>query len=108
MTCTRREKISPGVLLKKKNPKILDGPIYLGVSKLGESGVDILIICKCHEQDILDMGRYLNREVLLIFYNNGINVPFPNVTVSELDASSRHTMADLLREQHEKDAPAEP
>lgn len=95
-------------LLKKKNPKILDGPMYLGVSKLGESGVDILIICKCHEQDILDMGRYLNREVLLIFYNNGINVPFPNVTVSELDASSRRTMADLLREQHEKDAPAEP
>jgi small conductance mechanosensitive channel len=85
--------------LREKNPKISDGPTYLGVSNLGESGVDLLIICKCAEQDIFDMNRYLNREVLMIFYNNHINVPFPNVTVSQLDASDRRTYADFLRQQ---------
>ena len=88
--------------LREKNPKISDGPTYLGVSRLGESGVDLLIICKCAEQDIFDMNRYLNREVLMIFYNNHINVPFPNVTVSQLDASDRKSYADFLREQQEK------
>ena len=89
--------------LREKNPKISDGPTYLGVSKLGESGVDLLIICKCAEQDIFDMNRYLNREVLMIFYNNHINVPFPNVTVSQLDPSGRKTYADFLREQQEQE-----
>ena len=88
--------------LREKNPKISDGPTYLGVSKLGESGVDLLIICKCAEQDIFDINRYLNREVLMIFYNNHINVPFPNVTVSQLDMSDRRTYADFLRDEQRK------
>ena len=93
--------------LKDQNPRILDGPFYLGVSKLGASGVDLLVICKCREQDILDMGRYLNREVLQIFYRNGINVPFPNVTVSQLDTSSHKTMArDWVEESAEEEPKA--
>ena len=70
--------------LKEQNPSILEGPEYLGVSSLGTSSVDLLILCKCAEEDIYSVRRYLNREVLMIFYRNGINVPFPNVTVSML------------------------
>ena len=75
--------------LRDMNPKILDGPDYLGVAELGESGVTLLVICKCSEQDIRGVTRYLNRELLQIFYRNHINVPFPNVTISTLDTSGR-------------------
>ena len=81
--------------LRENNPKILDGPTYLGVSELAESGVNLMIICKCHENDIKGVNRYLNREVLQIFYRNGINVPFPNVTISQLDMTGRKTADDL-------------
>ncbi len=91
-------------LLKERNDKILDGPTYLGVSKLGESGVDLLIICKCFEKDIRGVSRYLNAEVLKIFYRNDINVPFPNVTISQLDMTGRKTMADFEKEEQEKEA----
>ncbi|MBQ1356173.1 MAG: mechanosensitive ion channel family protein, partial [Solobacterium sp.] len=88
--------------LKKNNPKLLDGPTYLGVSELGASGVSLRIIAHCREEDVRGMNRYLNREVLQIFYRNGINVPFNNVTLSNLDPSPKKTMADFLAEQEEK------
>ncbi len=81
-------------VLAEKNPKILEPPEYVGISRLGESGVDLLILCKCNEADIKGVIRFLNKEVLQIFYRNGINVPFPNVTVSNLDMSGRKTMMD--------------
>lgn len=37
--------------------------------------------------------------MLTIFYQNGINVPFPNVTVSQLDPSGRKTIRDLEEEE---------
>ena len=43
----------------------------------------------------------MNENILRIFYKNGINVPFPNVTVSNLDTSGRKTMMDF-------EHPAEP
>ena len=82
-------------LLRARNSDILDGPNYLGVSDLGESGVDLLITCKCSERNIRGVIRFLNKELLQIFYRNDINVPFPNITVSQLDVSDRKTVEDL-------------
>ena len=82
-------------LLKDKNPKILEEPSCLGVADLGESGVNIAVIARCTENDVRSVNRFLNKEVLQIFYRNGINVPFPNVTVSELNTRGRKTMADF-------------
>ena len=89
--------------LREKNPKILEDPEYLGVSNLGSSGVDLLIICKCSEADIKGVIRYLNREILQIFYRNSINVPFPNVTYSQLNAEGRKTMEDFVEEEKESE-----
>ena len=78
-------------VLKRELPKlregslIMDGPTYLGVSKLGESGVELLVCCKCNEQDIYSVGRYLNRGILRIFQENGIETPFPKISVSRYD-----------------------
>ncbi|MBR2989954.1 MAG: mechanosensitive ion channel family protein [Solobacterium sp.] len=88
--------------LKEKNDKIVDGPTYLGVSGLGDSGVSMTVIARCSEQNVRGMNRFLNKEVLQIFYRNGINVPFPNVTVSQFDMTGRKTMADLPQETEEK------
>ena len=71
--------------LKKRNRNILEGPEYLGVSSIGDSGVVLLITCKCTEDHIYDVTRFLNREILQIFNRNRISMPFPTVSVSMLD-----------------------
>jgi len=84
--------------LKAMDSRLLDYPNYLGVQSLGDSGVVLLIVCKCNEEDIKGLTRFLNRAILKIFYQYGINVPFPNVTVSQLDPSGRKTLDDLKDE----------
>ena len=86
--------------LKENNPEIIAGPIYRGVSELGASGVTIMVTCTCNEADIKAVIRYMNKEVLQIFYRNGINVPFPNVTISNLDTKARKTMADFRKKKN--------
>ncbi len=81
--------------LKAHDSRILEEPNYLGVQSLGDSGVVLLIVCKCNEEDIKGLTRYLNRAILKIFYQYGINVPFPNVTVSQLQTEGRKTVDDL-------------
>ena len=90
--------------IKAANPMVLEGPTYLGVSGLGESGVSLKIICKCSEQDIKKVTRYLNKSILQIFYKYDINVPFPNVTYSVLDTDNRKTMEDLMKGKKAGDA----
>ena len=82
-------------LLKEKNKAIVSGPTSLGVSALGASGVSITVIARCTEQNVRSVNRFLNRELLQIFYRNDINVPFPNVTISQLDPTARKTVKDL-------------
>ena len=63
-----------------------------------------MITYKCSEHDIKGVIRYLNKALLQIFYRNSINVPFPNVTVSQLDMSDRKTVADLKDAESQADA----
>ncbi len=88
--------------LKEKNPNILDGPSYVGVTELGASGVKIGVMARCFEKDIKGVNRFLNKEVLQIFYKNGINVPFPNMTVSNLDVHGRKTIEDFVPKEEEE------
>ena len=90
--------------VRESNPKIIGGPELFGVSALEDSGVQLLIGCNCNEQDILAVRRYLNRSVLQIFYDNHINVPFPNITISSLDKDSRKTIKDLAGTDEEEEA----
>lgn len=89
--------------LCKRNPMLVEPPELLGVTELGDSGVQLLVMAKCNESDIMKVRRFMNREVLQIFYKNGINVPFPNVTFSSLDESGRKTIDDLLKEKKSED-----
>ncbi len=69
--------------VRKRLPKITDGPFYKGVASLGDSGVIIRVIAQCAEGDRLQMGRDLNREMKLIFDKYKINVPFPQVVINQ-------------------------
>lgn len=71
-------------VIKKNIPAITDGPYYKGVTALNASSVDLLFVAWCKETDIYQVQRDLNRELKLMFDRNDINVPFPQVTISQL------------------------
>ncbi len=86
-----RESIPKVELLIKNNieriraaiPEIVDGPYYKGVDSLGESSVNLLFIATVKEADYYVVQRALNREIKLLFDENNICIPFPQVTINE-------------------------
>ena len=70
--------------MKTAIPEIVEGPFYKGVDKLAESSVDLMFMARCKEADLYGVQRAMRRELKLIFDENGINVPFPQVTISHL------------------------
>lgn len=76
--------------LKKHLKKIKGNIKYSGVMALGDNAVIIRIEAECHEADRPYLERELNREILLIFRKNNINVPYPQIVVNEpIDYSKR-------------------
>ena len=67
--------------IKDRIPAIVEGPFYKGVSELAESSVDLLFVAKCKEEDIYQVQRDLNREIKIMFDNNNIGIPFPQVVI---------------------------
>ena len=70
--------------IKRKVRKMVNGPFYKGVSGMVDSSVNLLVVAQCLEEDRAQVQRDLNRELYLVFNKHGINVPFPQVTVSYL------------------------
>ena len=66
---------------KEKIPAIVEGPFYKGVSELGESGVTLLFVAKCQEDDIYQVQRDMNREIKIMFDDNNIEIPFNQLVV---------------------------
>ncbi len=69
--------------IKENIPEIVEGPYYKGVTALGASSVDLLFLAKCREEDIYTVQRALNRELKLLFDENGINIPFPQIVLNQ-------------------------
>ena len=67
--------------IKDKIPDIVEGPFYMGVSELGESGVSLLFTAKCKEDNIYQVQRDLNREIKIMFDNNNVEIPFNQIVV---------------------------
>ncbi len=77
--------------IKERIPAIVDGPYYKGVNSLSASSVDLLFVAKCKEEDIYQVQRDLNRELKIMFDDNNVNIPFPQVVVNqpvEIDSTS--------------------
>ena len=69
--------------IKERIPAIIDGPYYKGVTELGTSSVDLMLVATCKETDIFQVKRDINREIFLLFNEYDITIPFPQVTVSQ-------------------------
>lgn len=68
---------------KKKYTAVLEGDVtYLGVSALADSSVNLKFAAKVKESDRPKTIRLLNREFKIFCDRNGIDIPFPQVTVN--------------------------
>ena len=87
--------------IKEKIPAIVEGPFYKGVAELGPSSVDLLFVAKCKEDDIYQVQRDMNREIKIMFDNNGIGIPFPQITVSYDEGSDSSKVTTATKKQAE-------
>lgn len=62
---------------------LISKPVVLGVEELGESGIIIRISADCNIGRNWDVERQIRRLVKNRFDNEGIEIPFPQVVVSE-------------------------
>ncbi len=74
-------------IIKKELPNICDrisglsALEYLGVQNLSENSVDLKFKARCNEKDRLRVSRAITREIYMTYVENGIEVPYPQVTV---------------------------
>ncbi|MBO4552277.1 MAG: mechanosensitive ion channel family protein [Candidatus Methanomethylophilaceae archaeon] len=69
--------------VKRAIPQIVEGPFYKGIDSLSDSSIDLLFVANCKEEDIYIVQRALNRELMMMFNENKINVPFPQIVINE-------------------------
>ncbi len=86
--------------IRENIPEIVDGPFYKGITALSASSVDLLFLANCHEGDIYSVQRQMTRELKLLFDENDINIPFPQVVVNRPAVSKKSAPVDkeLARE----------
>lgn len=82
--------------MRRNIPYIVDGPYYKGVSRLGDSSVNLLVYAGCEEDDVLDVERCMNREIKMIFEENDISIPFPQIVMNR--PSPMHGRDEVYRE----------
>ncbi len=69
--------------IKENIPDIVGEPEYKGVVALGAHGVTLRIAAKCKENSKFQTQRDINRQIKLIFDENGVGIPYPQVVVHQ-------------------------
>ena len=59
----------------------LSAPVYFGVEELADSAVVLKFAVATEEENIFLARRTLNRSLKLLFDDNGISIPYPQLTV---------------------------
>ena len=68
--------------LKAEHPRLyLSAPRYLGVDKLADSGMNLKFAVDVTEENFFNGQRMLARDLKLLFDENGVEIPFPQVVV---------------------------
>ena len=57
----------------------------------------MLFVAKCKEEDIYQVQRDLNREIKIVFDDNNVNIPFPQVTVSYDEGTDNNKVSNKVR-----------
>ena len=88
--------------IKEKIPAIIEGPFYKGVSELADSSVNLLFVAKCKEADIYQVQRDLNREIKIMFDDNNINIPFPQIVLNNREKEEKSVLTEKQKENANK------
>lgn len=80
---------------------IIGGISYDGVATLGASGVTLQFTAKCYEGDIFGVQREMNKHIKLMFDENSVGIPFPQVVVhtAEENKPAKKTAKKSRKEQ---------
>ncbi len=70
-------------MLERNAALFKDAPRYCGVQSLGASAVVLRVIVHCDEENVFSAQRALNRELKILFDDNGIEIPFTQVVVHD-------------------------
>ncbi len=72
--------------LKEEHPDLyLNPPKYLGVDELADSGINLKFGVDVTEENIFNGQRMLARDLKILFDENGVEIPFPQVVVHKAD-----------------------
>ena len=72
--------------LKQEHPDLyLSTPRYLGVDQLADSGINLKFAADVKEENIFAGQRMLARDLKILFDENGVEIPFPQVVVHKAD-----------------------
>ena len=66
----------------KKIPNITKGPFYKGIDSIGASSINFLVLCFAKESNRFQVVRDLNRELLLLFRENHVVIPYNQIVVN--------------------------
>ena len=72
-------------MLAERQDIYLEEPRYLGVTELGDSGVNLKFIVKTKEQNVFAAQRALTRDIRVLFADKNVKIPFPQVDVHQRD-----------------------
>ncbi len=58
-------------------------PVYLGVQELGASGITLRFVVEVDESNIYSVQRVLNRDLLVLFREAGVEVPYTQIDLHQ-------------------------
>ena len=70
-------------------PEIIGDLSFMGLRRLDESGVVLMVKARCHEAYRPKVTRAVNRKIYMMYLRNGIKAPYPQLTVHNGDIVSK-------------------
>ena len=80
---------------KNKIPGITKGPFYKGIDCINASSIDFLVLCYSKEIDRYQVTRDLKRELVLLFKNNNVIIPYTQISVNPQNDNNRPQASEM-------------
>ncbi len=80
---------------QKKIPNITKGPFYKGIDSISASSIDFLVLAYCKEANRFQVTRDLKKELILLFRENDIMIPYNQISVNKENPKDRPTANEV-------------